>query len=226
MRLGLVLLASVLLVMPTLPPAARSSDPAAALDACPPALVGASLASANQSGCCHFGGGICGCKGGRAQCCKGNLTSSCPCGPQAAPAQPPDLRGPGRDGPPLRLKRAAFTDKTSGPPLLRKTSTKAGEPVWLWLELDCPDACVNQLATSEDPALKVTVYWYFDPGSGPILRDDLKLDQAVPPEPPPPRVAIPVALPAGNWVAEVGYGADRVCLADDTTCAFRIRVTK
>jgi hypothetical protein len=39
-------------------------------------------------------------------------------------------------------------------------------------------------------------------------------------------VAIPVALPAGNWVAEVGYGADRVCLSDDTTCAFRLRVTK
>ena len=197
-----------------------------ALDACAPLTLGASVAAADQSACCHFGGGICGCRGGRVQCCKGNLTSSCPCGGQAAPSDGPGVRGPGKDGPPLRLRQAAFTDKTSGPPFLRMTSSKEGEPVWLWLELDCAGACLSQTIAAHDRGLKVSVYWYFDPGSGPILRDDLKADLSVAPEPQPPRVAVPVALPAGNWIAEVGYGADRVCLADDTTCAFRIRVRK
>jgi len=193
--------------------------------ACAPFSLAAGVAAAaDQGGCCHFGGGVCGCRGGRVQCCKGNLTSSCPCGPRATPAEGPELRGPGRDGPPLQLRTAAFTNKTTGPPLFRMTASKAGEPVWFWLELDCPGSCLKQL-TTVDPDLKVSVYWYFDPGSGPILRDDLKTDQVVAQEPEPPRVAIPVVLPAGNWIAEVGYGADRVCLKDDT-CAFRLRVTK
>jgi hypothetical protein len=229
MRLGLLLLAVLLPVTLTVPAAPRWVRSTAPDDApgslCPPVALTATTAAAAQSGCCHFAGGICGCKGGRAQCCKGDLASSCPCGARATSDAPP-TRGPGRDGPPLKLKRAAFTDKTTGPPLLKKTTTKAGEPVWLWIELDCPNACVNQLVTPEDPALKLSVYWYFDPGSGPILRDDLKVDQSVAPEPQPPRVVIPVALGAGNWVAEIGYGADRVCLDDETTCAFRIRVTK
>ncbi len=193
--------------------------------ACAPFSLAADVAAAaDQGGCCHFGGGVCGCQGGRVQCCKGNLTSSCPCGPRATPAEGPELRGSDRDGPPLRLRTAAFTNKTTGPPLFRLTGAKAGEAVWLWLELDCPGPCLKQLTTA-DPDLKVTLYWYFDPGSGPILRDDLKVDQAVAPDPQPPRVAIPVSLPTGNWIAEVGYGADRVCLKDDT-CAFRLRVTK
>jgi hypothetical protein len=228
-RACLVLLASMLPVMLTIPAtpggpghAAVEGDSAV----CPPLTLAASVASADQSECCHFGGGICGCKGGRAQCCKGNLTTSCPCGARATPTDTPVLRGSGKDGPPLRIRRAAFTTKIGGPPLMRMASWKAGEPVWFWLELDCPDSCVTQLVTGSEPGLKVTLYWYFDPGSGPILRDDLRADQTVSPEPQPPQVAIPVILPAGNWLAEVGYGPDRVCMSDDTTCAFRIRVTK
>ncbi len=232
LRAVLVILASTLpmsLALPAMPSwwghrSAVGDSRQWALTCAPITFAAGVAAAADQGGCCHFGGGVCGCQGGRVQCCKGNLTSSCPCGPRATPAEGPELRGPGRDGPPLLLRAAAFTNKTTGPPLFRMSASKAGEAVWFWLELDCPGPCLTQLATV-DPNLKVTLYWYFDPGSGPILRDDLKVDQVVAPEPQPPRAAIPVALPAGNWIAEVGYGADRVCLKDDT-CAFRLRVTK
>lgn len=30
-------------------------------------------------GCCSYHGGVCGCSGGRAQCCDGTLSPSCGC---------------------------------------------------------------------------------------------------------------------------------------------------
>lgn len=32
-----------------------------------------------QSGCCMFGGGMCGCDQGRVRCCDGRLSSNCRC---------------------------------------------------------------------------------------------------------------------------------------------------
>ena len=32
-----------------------------------------------QSGCCSWHGGVCGCSAGRAQCCDGSLSPSCGC---------------------------------------------------------------------------------------------------------------------------------------------------
>jgi len=32
-----------------------------------------------RSGCCSWHGGVCGCTGGRAQCCDGTLSPSCGC---------------------------------------------------------------------------------------------------------------------------------------------------
>jgi len=32
-----------------------------------------------QRGCCSYHGGVCGCSGGRAQCCDGTLSPSCGC---------------------------------------------------------------------------------------------------------------------------------------------------
>jgi hypothetical protein len=233
LRSALLLLTLALPVTLTLPatpnwwgrPTATGDTPA---DACARITLAASVATAaDQGGCCHFAGGVCGCKGGRAQCCRGNVASSCPCsGARVTRTDAPTLRGPERDGPPLRLREVAFTDKTTGPPLLPMTSSKQGEPVWLWLELDCPAPCLDQVTSPDDPDLKLTLYWYYDPGSGPILRDDLKIEQLVTPRPPPPRTAIPITLPAGNWITEIGYGPDRICMKDDTTCAFRLRVTR
>lgn len=37
-----------------------------------------------RQGCCSWHGGVCGCSGGRAQCCDGSLSPSCGChGPNA-----------------------------------------------------------------------------------------------------------------------------------------------
>jgi hypothetical protein len=69
----------------------------------------------------------------------------------------------------------------------------------------------------------VSVNWYFDPGADPILREDLRAEHVLHRAASPLRVAIPAMLPAGNWIAEIGYGPDRVCTRDEK-CSFRLRV--
>ncbi|MCA9593401.1 MAG: hypothetical protein KC776_08820 [Myxococcales bacterium] len=43
------------------------------------APVSAPSAEVARRGCCSHHGGVCGCSGGRAQCCDGQLSPSCGC---------------------------------------------------------------------------------------------------------------------------------------------------
>lgn len=47
------------------------------LGLCPPAFGQEPLLAGR--GCCSHHGGVCGCSGGRAQCCDGSLSPSCRC---------------------------------------------------------------------------------------------------------------------------------------------------
>lgn len=42
-------------------------------------LSGLDKATVDRSGCCSHHGGVCGCAGGRQQCCDGALSPSCTC---------------------------------------------------------------------------------------------------------------------------------------------------
>ena len=44
-----------------------------------PVTVLPSLEVERGSGCCSYHGGVCGCSGGRAVCCDGQLSPSCGC---------------------------------------------------------------------------------------------------------------------------------------------------
>jgi hypothetical protein len=215
---------AVLLLVAIVVPVASSQHKGP--DDCTLSALGPSSALAQaQSGCCRFAGGVCGCRGGRAQCCKGNTLSSCPCGGAARAEPEPRMRSDPREGPVLRLREVLFADQKSNRPLRYNASFKVGQPLWMWVELLCPDLCLIRLAGLGDPELKVSVYWYFDPGSNPLLREDLKTDHAVKTDAPPLRAVIPARLTPGDWIAEVGHGPDRICLPDDITCSFRVRVT-
>jgi hypothetical protein len=39
----------------------------------------APIAMDERRGCCSWHGGVCGCSNGRARCCDGSLSPSCPC---------------------------------------------------------------------------------------------------------------------------------------------------
>jgi len=214
---------AVLLLVALVVPVASSQH--AGPDGCALAALGPARALAQaQSGCCHFAGGVCGCRGGRAQCCKGNAVSSCPCGSTAKP-EAPRTRSDPREAPVLRLREVLFAAQNDKRPLRHSASFKVGQPLWMWVELLCPDLCLIRLATLGEPELKVSVFWYFDPGSNPLLREDLKTDYPVKTDAPPLRAVIPARLTPGDWIAEVGHGPDRICLPDDITCSFRVRVT-
>src|SRR5262245_27063492 len=111
--------------------------------------LGVGRAEAN-GGCCHFGGGVCGCRAGRAVCCKGGM-SSCPCGGAArSEAEPATRQGPRddqRDGPPVQLSSVVFADQDNRLPLVSQTSFKAGQKMWVWVDLHCPDLCLTRLAS-------------------------------------------------------------------------------
>ena len=224
---GLVLLLSLLLAVSshpdTLAPDRWASE-------CPPRALGVGRAEAAEGGCCHFGGGVCGCRAGRAVCCKGQM-SSCPCGASAREeSSPPTRQGPRGDepvGPALRLSTVVFTDQNSRPPLLSVTSFRMGQPVWVWVDLHCPDACRTQVASFGESEIALSLYWYFDPGSNPVLREDLKTERPLKLSASPLRAVIPARLMPGNWIAEIGYGPDRICTGDDPQrCSFRVRMTQ
>ena len=42
-------------------------------------LVAGDRGSIERRGCCSYHGGVCGCSGGRQQCCDGALSPSCTC---------------------------------------------------------------------------------------------------------------------------------------------------
>ena len=181
-------------------------------------------AAAAQGNCCRFAGGVCGCRGGRALCCKGEVLSSCPCGGAAVrPGPPPAFRGDVRETPALQLRDLVFADQDSSWPLLRSTPFRAGQRLWVWIDLDCPEACRNQVASSGAREVRVSVHWYFDPGGDPISHEDLTAEHVLRSDASPLRAAIPAMLSAGNWIAEVGYGPDRVCTRDEK-CSFRVQV--
>lgn len=195
---------------------------------CARSVLGIGRAEAADGGCCHFGGGVCGCRAGRAVCCKGGV-SSCSCGAPVRQEAPPVTReGPRseeREGPVVQLSSVLFTDQDSRPPLLSLASFRMGQNVWVWVELHCPDVCLARLASFGESEIPLSLHWYFDPGAGPVLREDRKTDRALKTTALPLRTAIPAALTPGNWIAEVGYGADRICTRGDQRCSFRVRMT-
>ncbi len=189
------------------------------------ALAGGRAEAATvQSNCCHFAGGVCGCRAGRAVCCKDEVLSSCPCGGAASrPGPPPAFRGDAPETPVLQLRDLGFGDQETSWPLLSGTPFRAGQRLWVWVDLHCPEACQNQLASLGEREIRLGVYWYFDPGGGPVLHEDRSAAHVLRRDAAPLRAAIPAVLPAGNWIAEVGYGPDRICTQDEK-CSFRVRV--
>ena len=221
----------LVLLLGLLLPAASSHPEAFAPDRwaseCAGRALGAGRAEAADGGCCHFGGGVCGCRAGRAVCCKGGV-SSCPCGGSVRQEPPPATRGvprgDEREGPVVHLSKVLFTDQDSKPPLLNLTSFRMGQNVWVWVDLRCPEACRAQLASFGESEIPLSLYWYFDPGASPVLREDLKTDRAFKASALPLRVVIPARLTPGNWIAEIAYGPDRICTWDDQRCSFRVRM--
>jgi hypothetical protein len=177
-----------------------------------------------QSGCCHFAGGVCGCRAGRAVCCKGDVLSSCPCGGAAArPGASPELRGDPRENPVLTLRDLVFAEQETNWPLVSTTPFRAGRPLWVWVDLHCPEACRNQLASFGEQEIRLSVHWYFDPGGDPISHEELTAQRALHRNASPLRAPIRALLSAGNWIAEIGHGPDRICTQDEK-CSFRVRV--
>ena len=181
-------------------------------------------AATAESNCCRFAGGVCGCRAGLAVCCKDQVLSSCPCGGAAArPGPPSAFRGGAPENPVLQLRDLVFADQETSWPLGSGTAFRAGQRLWVWVDLQCPAACQNQLASFGEREIRLSVYWYFDPGGGPILHEDRKAERVLRRDASPLQAAIPAVLSAGNWIAEVGYGPDRVCTRDEK-CSFRVRV--
>lgn len=221
---GLVLLVALFLLAASNHPEAFSPDRWAS--ECARRVLGVGRAEAADGGCCHFGGGVCACRAGRAVCCKGGV-SSCPCGGSVRPETPAVTReGPRGEGPAVQLSSVLFTDQDSQPPLVTRPSFRIGQTIWVWVDLHCPEACRTQLASFGESEIALSLYWYFDPGAGPVLREDLKTDRALKASALPLRVAIAATrLTPGNWIAEIGYGLDRICTLGDQRCSFRVRMT-
>lgn len=222
---GLVLLLGFFLLAASNHPEAFAPDRWAS--ECARRVLGVGRAEAADGGCCHFGGGVCGCRAGRAVCCKGGV-SSCPCGASVRQEAPPltrSLRGDEREGPVVQLNSVLFTDQDSKPPLLNLTSFRTGQNVWVWVDLHCPDVCRTRLASFGESEIALSLYWYFDPGAGPVLREHLKTDRALKASASPLRAVIAARLTPGNWIAEIGYGPDRICTLGDQRCSFRVRMT-
>ncbi len=204
-------------------PSLAPAEPGAGSD-CQILALGAGRAEAAtaQSGCCHFAGGVCGCRAGRAVCCKGEVLSSCPCGRVGSRASP-EVRGEARETPVLRLRDLVFADQETNWPLVSTTPFRAGKPLWVWVDLHCAEACRNQLASFGEQAIRLSVHWYFDPGGDPILHEELVGERVLHRNASPLRAPIRALLSAGNWIAEVGHGPDRVCTQHEK-CSFRVRV--
>lgn len=188
--------------------------------------VGRAEAATPPSNCCHFAGGVCGCRAGRAVCCKGQVSSSCPCAGSASrpePQPPPVLRGGTAEVPVIQLRDLVFADQETSWPLQSGTSFRAEQRLWVWVDLHCPEGCQGQLASFGEREIRLSLYWYFDPGGGPILHEDRKAERTLRRDASPLRAAIPAVLSAGNWIAEVGYGPDRVCTRNEK-CSFRVLV--
>ena len=122
----------------------------------------------------------------------------------------------------LVIKDAAFTNEDRTPPVNRvDVFGPAGDTLRFWFEVSCSQACQRELAPSGELVLEVL--WLFDPGNGSGIDhgDQVKLVAQ--------RPQLLVSKPAsslrpGRWAAAVALGTDFVCLPDQRTCKFPVRV--
>jgi hypothetical protein len=178
-------------------------------------------AADGPTGCCHYNRGVCGCQEGQARCCDGKISVSCRCKPGVTTRQ---LRVPAE--PLVSVADFAFAGQDSPePPSPRLTLFRlAVDPLRFWFRIRCGPECWRQLAV--DDALPLEVRWLFDPGSGPTLEGapqpiSLARDR--------PAVFVarpPGQLRVGRWETEVRFDTERLCMAGDGKCWFRIEVRR
>ena len=131
--------------------------------------------------------------------------------------------GAAEPGVSLVIKDAAFTDDDRTPPVKRvEVFGPTGDTLRFWFELTCSQACQSELAPGGELVLEVL--GLFDPGNGSGIDhgDQVKFVT----DRPQLLVSKPAsALRPGRWAAAVAFGTDFVCLPDQRTCKFPVRVT-